>query len=37
MAPRNSQATFPQHEVTAPFSFPAEEEKVLEFWKDIDA
>ncbi len=24
-------------EVSAPFNFPKEEEKVLEFWKEIDA
>lgn len=30
-------AVFPEHEVTASFSFPKEEEKVLAYWKQIDA
>ncbi|KAH9810217.1 tRNA synthetases class I-domain-containing protein [Melampsora americana] len=29
--------TFPDHDPNAPFSFPLEEEKVLEYWKSIDA
>ncbi|KII92817.1 hypothetical protein PLICRDRAFT_486212 [Plicaturopsis crispa FD-325 SS-3] len=28
---------FPVHDISAPFNFPKEEEKVLEFWREIDA
>jgi len=33
----NPNALFPDHDLSNSFSFPKEEEKVLEFWKDIDA
>ncbi|PPQ68420.1 hypothetical protein CVT24_004841 [Panaeolus cyanescens] len=29
--------SFPAHDISAPFDFPKEEEKVLAFWKEIDA
>ncbi|KAF4567536.1 isoleucine--tRNA ligase [Pleurotus pulmonarius] len=29
--------SFPPHDISAPFNFPKEEEKVIEFWKEIDA
>ncbi|KAF5370732.1 hypothetical protein D9758_001934 [Tetrapyrgos nigripes] len=29
--------SFPLHDITAPFDFPKEEEKVIAFWKEIDA
>lgn len=32
-----SPAAFPPHDPNAPFSFPAEEEKVLAYWNSIDA
>ncbi|PPR05812.1 hypothetical protein CVT26_010092 [Gymnopilus dilepis] len=28
---------FPPHDISAPFDFPKEEEKVLAFWREIDA
>ncbi|KAI5123069.1 hypothetical protein M0805_000503 [Coniferiporia weirii] len=28
---------FPLHDISAPFNFPKEEEKVLAFWREIDA
>ena len=38
MADQNdSAAVFGEHEVTAPFSFPTEEEKVIRYWRAIDA
>ncbi|CEQ41339.1 SPOSA6832_03031, partial [Sporobolomyces salmonicolor] len=37
MPARNPNATFPEHDVTTSFSFPKQEETVLEYWKDIDA
>ncbi|KAH7911972.1 tRNA synthetases class I-domain-containing protein [Hygrophoropsis aurantiaca] len=30
-------ATFPKHDISKPFSFPKEEEKVLQYWREIDA
>lgn len=30
-------ASFGEHEVTAPFNFPTEEEKVIRYWRAIDA
>ncbi|RDB24889.1 Isoleucine--tRNA ligase, cytoplasmic [Hypsizygus marmoreus] len=30
-------ATFPPHDISAQFDFPKEEEKVLAYWKEIDA
>ncbi|GAA6052199.1 hypothetical protein JCM3770_000792 [Rhodotorula araucariae] len=46
-APTNPSAVFPPHstapdrlaphDASAPFSFPGEEEKVLRYWRDIDA
>ncbi|SCV70092.1 BQ2448_1486 [Microbotryum intermedium] len=33
----NPDAAFPPHQLTSNFSFPQEEEKVLAFWKEIDA
>lgn len=35
--PRDPTAVFPVHDPTASFSFATEEEKVLEYWRDIDA
>lgn len=32
-----SQASFPAHNAASMFSFPREEEKVLEYWRQIDA
>ncbi|KAF9529218.1 tRNA synthetases class I-domain-containing protein [Crepidotus variabilis] len=29
--------SFPAHDISTPFDFPKEEEKVLAFWKEIDA
>ncbi|KAF5380477.1 hypothetical protein D9615_004551 [Tricholomella constricta] len=29
--------SFPSHDISAPFDFPKEEEKVLAFWREIDA
>ncbi|KAF8160771.1 tRNA synthetases class I-domain-containing protein [Crassisporium funariophilum] len=29
--------SFPAHDISAPFDFPKEEEKVLAFWREIDA
>ncbi|EMD37268.1 hypothetical protein CERSUDRAFT_113919 [Gelatoporia subvermispora B] len=29
--------SFPPHDISAPFNFAKEEEKVLEFWREIDA
>ncbi|KAF6763074.1 isoleucine-tRNA ligase [Ephemerocybe angulata] len=29
--------SFPEHDISAPFNFPKEEEKVLAFWREIDA
>ncbi|KAF8482215.1 isoleucine-tRNA ligase [Gautieria morchelliformis] len=29
--------SFPPHDITSPFNFPKEEEKVIKFWRDIDA
>ncbi|EGN99871.1 hypothetical protein SERLA73DRAFT_88601 [Serpula lacrymans var. lacrymans S7.3] len=29
--------SFAPHDISAPFSFPKEEEKVLQYWRDIDA
>ncbi|TEB30334.1 isoleucine-tRNA ligase [Coprinellus micaceus] len=29
--------SFAEHDIGAPFNFPKEEEKVLEYWKEIDA
>ncbi|KAI0049465.1 isoleucine-tRNA ligase [Auriscalpium vulgare] len=29
--------SFPAHDISAQFSFPKEEEKVLQFWREIDA
>lgn len=28
---------FPQHDISAPFSFPKEEEKIIAYWREIDA
>ncbi|GJN91022.1 hypothetical protein Rhopal_004036-T1 [Rhodotorula paludigena] len=36
-APTNPDAVFPAHDLTASFSFPKEEEKTLNYWKEIDA
>ncbi|TNY21876.1 putative ILS1-isoleucyl-tRNA synthetase [Rhodotorula diobovata] len=36
-APTNPDAQFPAHDPTASFSFPKEEGKTLEYWKEIDA
>lgn len=33
----NPDAQFPAHDAAAQFSFPKEEEKVLEYWREIDA
>lgn len=33
----DSATVFGEHEVTAPFSFPTEEEKVIRYWRAIDA
>lgn len=30
-------AAFPEHDATTPFSFPKEEQKVLDYWRSIDA
>ena len=35
--PTNPDAQFPAHDASAQFSFPKEEEKVLEYWREIDA
>lgn len=35
--PTNPDAQFPAHDAAAQFSFPKEEEKVLEYWREIDA
>jgi hypothetical protein len=35
--PTNADAQFPAHDAAAQFSFPKEEEKVLEYWREIDA
>ncbi|PWN50549.1 putative ILS1-isoleucyl-tRNA synthetase [Violaceomyces palustris] len=32
-----SQAQFPDHDASAPFNFAKEEEKVIEYWREIDA
>ncbi|BGP16782.1 hypothetical protein JCM10213_002176 [Rhodosporidiobolus nylandii] len=37
MAAPNPNAVFPDHNLTAPFSFPKQEEEVLNYWKEIDA
>ncbi|EKM53938.1 uncharacterized protein PHACADRAFT_257438 [Phanerochaete carnosa HHB-10118-sp] len=29
--------SFPSHDLTAPFNFPREEEKVIAYWREIDA
>ncbi|KAF7376281.1 hypothetical protein MSAN_00043500 [Mycena sanguinolenta] len=29
--------SFPPHDISAPFDFPREEEKVIKFWEEIDA
>ncbi|KIY49090.1 hypothetical protein FISHEDRAFT_65541 [Fistulina hepatica ATCC 64428] len=29
--------SFPDHDLSAPFDFPSEEQKVIAFWRDIDA
>ncbi|KAL5507433.1 ILS1_2 [Sanghuangporus vaninii] len=29
--------SFPPHDISAPFNFPQEEEKVIAFWREIDA
>ncbi|KAF5322692.1 hypothetical protein D9619_001556 [Psilocybe cf. subviscida] len=29
--------SFPVHDISAPFDFPKEEEKVIKFWREIDA
>ena len=29
--------SFPPHDASSPFSFPAEEEKVIQYWRAIDA
>ncbi|KAF8518467.1 isoleucine-tRNA ligase [Gautieria morchelliformis] len=29
--------SFPPHDITSPFNFPKEEEKVIKFWREIDA
>lgn len=29
--------SFPEHDQNSPFKFPVEEEKVLAYWKEIDA
>ncbi|SPO26228.1 related to ILS1 - isoleucyl-tRNA synthetase [Ustilago trichophora] len=35
--PKDPAAAFGEHEVTAPFNFPTEEEKVIRYWRAIDA
>ncbi|GAA5879032.1 hypothetical protein JCM3774_004476 [Rhodotorula dairenensis] len=35
--PTNPDADFPAHDAAAQFSFPKEEEKVLDYWREIDA
>lgn len=35
--PTNPGADFPSHDAAAQFSFPKEEEKVLDYWREIDA
>ena len=37
MVATNPNAQFPEHNASSSFSFPKEEEKVLSFWKEIDA
>ncbi|GAA5837845.1 hypothetical protein JCM11251_004675 [Rhodosporidiobolus azoricus] len=37
MVATNPNAQFKDHDITAQFSFPKEEEQVLSFWKEIDA
>lgn len=29
--------SFPRHDISQPFNFPKEEEKVIEYWREIDA
>ncbi|EPQ57319.1 hypothetical protein GLOTRDRAFT_115301 [Gloeophyllum trabeum ATCC 11539] len=29
--------SFPPHDISAPFNFPKEEEKVIQYWREIDA
>ncbi|KAL1724063.1 tRNA synthetases class I-domain-containing protein [Schizophyllum commune] len=29
--------SFPAHDISAPFDFPKEEEKIIQFWREIDA
>lgn len=33
----SNSSVFPPHDPSAQFNFPAEEEKVLSYWKEIDA
>ncbi|POY75658.1 putative Isoleucine--tRNA ligase [Rhodotorula taiwanensis] len=35
--PTNPDAAFPSHDAASSFSFPKEEEKVLDYWREIDA